>query len=73
MSITSNIKSTLPKNKSSKVEERSQTANKSFVETLMSTLITMEFDGYRTMHEHVIDMTNVAARLKLTVDENFLV
>src|ERR1044072_647022 len=42
----------------------------------MSTLTTMKFDGSRTMHEHVIEMTNIAARLKtlgMDVDENFLV
>ena len=36
----------------------------------------MEFDGSRTMHEHVIEMTNIAAKLKslgMVVDENFLV
>jgi len=58
------------------VEECSPTADKSFVGTLMSTLTTMEFDGSRTIHEHVIEKTNVAVRLKylgMTVDENFLV
>ena len=30
----------------------------------MGTLTTMKFDGSRTMHEHGIEMTNVAARLK---------
>ena len=36
----------------------------------------MKFDGSRTMHEHVIEMTNVAARLKslgMEVEQNFLV
>ena len=81
MSITSNIKSVLPKIDSGKefmkfVEERSQTTHKSLAGTLMSTLTTMKFDGSRTMHEHVIEMTNIAARLKslgMTVNENFLV
>jgi len=36
-------------------------ADKSLVGTLMSTLTTMKFDGSRTMHEHVIEMTNIAA------------
>jgi len=57
-------------------EERSQIADKSFAGTLMSTLTTMKFDGSRTMHEHVIEMTNIAARLKslrMAVDESFLV
>ena len=81
MSIASNIKSTLPKTDDAKefmkfVEKRSQTADKSLVGTLMSMLTTMKFDGSRTMHEHVIEMTNIAIRLKslgMTVDEGFLV
>ena len=57
MSIASNIKSALPKTENANefmksVEEHSQTTNKSLVGTLMSTLITMKFDGSRTMHEH---------------------
>ncbi|KAG6467852.1 hypothetical protein ZIOFF_072416 [Zingiber officinale] len=42
----------------------------------MGTLTTMKFDGSCTMHEHVIEMTNIAARIKslgMEVDENFLV
>ena len=81
MNIANNIKSALPKTESATefmkfVEERSQTADKSLAETLMSTLTTMKFDGSRTMHEHVIEMTNIAARLKfleMAVDESFLV
>ena len=81
MSIANNIKSALPKTESAKefmkfVEERSQTADKSLAGTLMTTLTTMKFDGSRSMHEHVIEMTNIAARLKslgMVVDENFLV
>ncbi|KAG6530953.1 hypothetical protein ZIOFF_004722 [Zingiber officinale] len=81
MSIANNIKSALPKTESAKefmefVKERSQTADKSLAGTLMGTLTTMKFDGSRTMHEHVIEMTNIAARLKslgMEVDENFLV
>jgi len=62
MSIANNIKSALPKTESVKefmkyVEECSQTADKSFAGTLMSNLTTMKFDGSRTMHEHVIEMT----------------
>ena len=56
--------------------ERSQTADKSVAGTLMSTFTTMKFDGSRTMYEHVIEMTNIAARLKtlgMAVNENFLV
>jgi len=81
MSIASNIKSSLPKTENAEefmksVEERSQTADKSLAGTLMSTLITMKFDGSCTMREHLIEMTNIVARLKslgMTVDDNFLV
>jgi len=77
MSIANNIKSPFPEIENAKefmkfVEERSQTADKS----LVGTLITMKFDGSRTMHEHVIEMTNIAARLKslgIAVDDIFLV
>ena len=81
MSIASNIKLALPKIDDAKefmkiVEERSQTADKSLVGTLMRTLTTMKFDSSRTMHEHVIEMTNITARLKslgMAVNEGFLV
>ena len=81
MIVVYNIKKTLPKTDNAEefmglVGERSQTADKSFVGTLMSTLTTIKFDGSRTMHEHVIEMTNIATRLKIlgmVVNENFLV
>ncbi|XP_075098051.1 uncharacterized protein LOC142175368 [Nicotiana tabacum] len=81
MNIAGNIKTTLSKTERAKellklVEECSQTANKSLAGTLMGTLTTMKFDGSRTMHEYVIEMTNIAARLKtlgMEVDDNFLV
>jgi len=64
MSIVSNIKSAFSKIESLReftkfVEERSQTTDKSLAGTLMSTLTTMKFDGFCTMHEHVIEMTNI--------------
>ena len=63
MSIINNIKSAIPKTESLRefikfMKERSQTADKSLAGTLMSTLTTMKFDGFRTMHEHV-EMTNI--------------
>ena len=36
----------------------------------------MKFDGSCTMHEHVIEMTNIATKLKVVgmeVNENFLI
>ena len=81
MTVADGINTTLPKIDSAKefmrlVGEHSQTADKSFAGTLMSTLIIMKFDGSRTMHEHVIEMTNIATNLKtlgMTVNENFLI
>jgi len=69
MTIADIIKTTLPKIDNAKefmglVGEHSQTTNKSLAGILMSTMITMKFDDSRTMHEHVIKMTNIVARLK---------
>ena len=69
MTVADNIKSTLSKMESAKefmkfVKEHSQTADKSLASTLMSQLTTMKFDGSRTMHEHALEMTNLAAKLK---------
>ena len=60
------------------VESMSQSDmdDKSIAETLMGTLITMKFDGGRTMHEHLTKMKNITTRLKsmgLEVNDNFLV
>ena len=46
------------------VEECSQNIYKSLGGTLMDTLTTVKFDGSRTIYEHVLEMTNIAARLK---------
>ena len=69
MIVATNIKTTLPKIESAKrfmwlVGERSQIADKFVPGTLMSTLTTINFDGSRTMYEHVIEMINIATRLK---------
>jgi len=81
ITIADSIKTDLPKTNNTKefmglVGEYSQTTDKSLAGTLMSTLTTMKFDGSCTMHDHVIEMTNIAARLKalgMVVNENFLV
>ena len=81
MSITNNIKTALPKTDNAKemlnfVEGRSQTADKSLVGTIMSTLTTIKFDGSHTMYEHIIEMINFSTRLKtleMKADESFLV
>ena len=81
MTVADGIKTTLPKTDNVKefmgfMGEHSQIADKSLAGTLMSILTTMKFDGSRTMQEHVIEMTNIATRLKIlgmVVNENFLV
>ena len=81
MIVANNINSTIPKTKNTKefmrlVEEYSQIIDRSLVGILMSTLTTMKFDGSCTMHEHVIEMTNIVIRFKtleMTMNKNFLV
>ncbi|CAA7029122.1 unnamed protein product [Microthlaspi erraticum] len=81
MTIASNIKSSLPAADKAKaylaaIEERFKTADKSLAGKLMADLTTMKHDGTRSMHEHCIEMINLAAKLKnlgLSVDDSFLV
>ena len=81
MTIANNIKSTLPESVTALeylklVEECFRSADKSLAETLMAELTTMKYDGSHSMQQHVLDMTNIAVRLKtlgMTVDDSFLV
>ncbi|XP_022869298.1 uncharacterized protein LOC111388743 [Olea europaea var. sylvestris] len=81
MCMVNNIKSTLPQNENAKeylkdVEDRFRSADKSLGGRLMAGLTTMKFDGSRGMHEHVLEMTKLAVRLKtlgMNVDESFLI
>ncbi|KAA0046843.1 Retrovirus-related Pol polyprotein from transposon TNT 1-94 [Cucumis melo var. makuwa] len=83
MTVANNIKSTIKNTEDAKefmksVEKcsQSESADKSLVGTLMSTLTNIKFDGSRTIHEHILEITNLAARLKtmgMEVNENFLV
>lgn len=47
-----------------KNDSQFESANKLLVGTLMSTFTTIKSDGSRTMHEHNLEMTNLATRLK---------
>jgi len=81
MTVANNIKSTIKNTEDAKefmkyVEKCSQSepADKSLAGTPMSTLTNIKFDGSRTIHEHILEMTNLAARLKtmgMEVNENF--
>ncbi|KAA0035714.1 Retrovirus-related Pol polyprotein from transposon TNT 1-94 [Cucumis melo var. makuwa] len=83
MTVANNIKSTIKNIEDAKefmkyVEKcsQSESADKSLAGTLTSTLTNIKFDGSRTIHEHILEMTNLAARLKtmgMEVNENFLV
>ncbi|XP_050217833.1 uncharacterized protein LOC126668693 [Mercurialis annua] len=81
MTIASNIKTSLPKPVNAKdylqiIEDRFKTADKSLAGKLMADLTTMKFDGTLSIHDHVIKMTNLAAKLKnlgMMVDDSFLV
>ena len=58
------------------VKEHSQTADKSLAGTIIATLIIMKFNSSYSMHVHVIEMTNIVAKLKflgMNVDKKFLV
>ncbi|XP_049372736.1 uncharacterized protein LOC125837703 [Solanum verrucosum] len=81
MTVANNIKNTIPQTESAReylkfVGERFRYADKSLAGTLMAELTTMKFDGSRSMQNHIIEMTNIAARLstlEIKVDDTFLV
>ncbi|XP_075080360.1 uncharacterized protein LOC107807206 [Nicotiana tabacum] len=81
MNIANNIKSIIPQTESAReylkfVEERFRSTDKSLADTLMAELTTMKFDGSSSMQNHIIEMTNIAARLQtlgMKVDDSFLV
>ena len=81
MSIANNIKSTLPERDTVKeffktMEERFRSTDKFLAGTLMVELTTMKFDGTRGMYEHILEMSNLADKLKalgMNVDESLLV
>ncbi|XP_057990190.1 uncharacterized protein LOC131172696 [Hevea brasiliensis] len=81
MTIANNIKTTILQTENAKeylnfVEERFRSANKSLAGTLMAQLTTMKYNGSKSMHEHIIEMSDMAARLKtlgMAVDDSFLV
>ncbi|XP_019084227.1 PREDICTED: uncharacterized protein LOC109125895 [Camelina sativa] len=69
MTIASNIKTSLPNADKAidyvaAIEERFKTADKSLAGKLMADLTTIKYDGTMSMHEHCIEMTNLAAKLK---------
>ena len=81
MTIASNIKTTLPTIDNvveflNNMEEYFHIVNKSLVGTLMANLTIIKFDSTLKIHEHILEMTNLTAKLKflgMNIDEFFLV
>ncbi|RVX22568.1 hypothetical protein CK203_012513 [Vitis vinifera] len=81
MTIANNIKTSFPQTKSASkflksVEERFKRADKSLAGTLMAELTTMKYDGQKGIQQHILNMTEKAAKLKalgMSMDESFLV
>ena len=73
MTIANNIKSTLPESVIVReylnlVEECFCSVDKSLIGTLMAELTTMKYDGSRSMQQHILDITNIAARLMMLMN-----
>ena len=81
MTIANNIKTFLPQTEFASeflksVEERFKRADKSLAGTLMAELTTMKYDGQKGIQQHILNMTEKAAKLKalgMGMDESFLV
>ena len=80
MTIANNIKTTIPQTESAKeylkfVEERFRFVDKSLAGTSMAELTTMKYDRSQGMQQHIIEMSNITARLKtlgMTVDDSLV-
>ncbi|RVW35834.1 Retrovirus-related Pol polyprotein from transposon TNT 1-94 [Vitis vinifera] len=81
MTIANNIKTSLPQTEFASeflksIEERFKRADKSLAGTLMAELTTMKYDGQKGIQQHILNMTEKAAKLKalgMGMDESFLV
>ncbi|XP_028081257.1 uncharacterized protein LOC114282718 [Camellia sinensis] len=81
MTIANNIKTSLPQIVNAleylkTVEDRFGSADKSLAGTIMVELITMKYDGNRGVQDHILNMADKDAKLKMLgmqVDETFLV
>ncbi|KAJ0099970.1 hypothetical protein Patl1_20333 [Pistacia atlantica] len=58
------------------VEDRFRSANKSLSTTLMSCLTAIKYDDSRSMHDHLIEIMNIATKLRrlgMAIDDDFLI
>eukprot|EP00261_Vitis_vinifera_P025322 XP_010658118.1 PREDICTED: uncharacterized protein LOC104881073 [Vitis vinifera] len=72
MTIANNIKTSLPQTEFASeflksVEECFKRADKSLAGTLMAELTTMKYDGQKGIQQHILNMTEKAAKLKALV------
>ncbi|XP_057996545.1 uncharacterized protein LOC131175880 [Hevea brasiliensis] len=80
MTFTNNIKATISQTENAKeyinfVEEWFRSVDNSLVGTLMTQLMTMKYNELKSMHEHIIEMSDIVIRLKtlgMAVDNSFL-
>ncbi|KAJ9187085.1 hypothetical protein P3X46_002581 [Hevea brasiliensis] len=81
MTIANDIKTIIPQTENAKeylklMEDMFHSEAKSLTGTLMALLMTIRYDGSKNMQEHIIEMSDIAARLKtlrMTVDDFLLV
>ncbi|XP_012835716.1 PREDICTED: uncharacterized protein LOC105956413 [Erythranthe guttata] len=81
MTVANNIKTSLPEVDNAMelltaIKERFKSANKSLAGTLMAELTTMKYGGDKGIQEHILNMTDKAAKLGalgIKVEESFLV
>ncbi|XP_021678895.2 uncharacterized protein LOC110663789 [Hevea brasiliensis] len=81
MTIANKIKTTISQTENAKeylnfVKERFRSIDKSLAGTVMAQLTTIKYNRLKSMHEHIIEMSDIAARLKtlgIAVDDSFLV
>ena len=81
ISIANNIKASLPHTASAlellkAVEDHFRSADKSLAGTLMAELTTTKYDGHGGVQQHILNMTDKAAKLGalgMNVDEFFIV
>ena len=81
MTIANNIQTSLSQTSTAleyfkAVEDRFKSADKSLAGTIMAELTTIKYDGNRGVQEHILNMSDKAAKLAslgMQVDESFLV
>ena len=79
--ITKHVRKSIPNSDRARVffvsiEQQFQTSDKALAGTLMATLTTKKYNGMSGIHEHIMELNNIAEQLQdidMTVFEFFLV